>query len=71
MVALAERLRASGAVVAVSEGEALAELPDWHAVDLTDAHGVAQRTFAKNRREVLMLSNPPAALPPAQLGLFA
>ncbi len=71
VLALARRLQAAGAVVAVSEGEKLAGLDDFHALDLSDYSkaGNRNRTFSKSRAEILHVSRPPAKVPAAQLGL--
>lgn len=60
LLELAERWRAAGAVVAISEAEPL-ELPGWHALDLTLEGG---------KPEWLTLSRPPAKRPERQGALF-
>ncbi len=61
----------SGALVAISEGRAL-DWPGWHPVNLTTCGKRGQvRTFTKSREEHLLLSSPPASVPPVQLEFFS
>jgi len=73
VVAMARRWRDAGALVAVSEQEALPELmaEGWHAVDITSTRRGQKRTFSKQQREFLTMSEPPRWTPAEQLGLFA
>ena len=64
---------AVGAVVAVAEGEPVADkLGDgWHAVELTSARYGQARPHAKNAREWLTVNRPPAWVPSRQGTLFS
>ena len=72
VVAMARRWRDAGALVAVSEQEALPELmaEGWHAVDITSTRRGQKRTFSRQQREWLTMSEPPRWTPAEQLGLF-
>lgn len=70
VVEIARRFDAAGAVVAVSEGEPVAEL-GWSVVDLTAAHHGQPRTFTRSRGEYLTMNRPPARIVPLQPDLFA
>ena len=72
VVAMARRWRDAGALVAVSEQEALPELmaEGWHAVDITSTRKGQKRTFSRQQREFLTMSEPPRWTPAEQLGLF-
>ena len=72
VVVLARRWAAAGAVVAISEAEAIPELvvEGWHAVEITNERIGAARTFSKQKREWVTLNQPPAWVPPVQGSLF-
>jgi hypothetical protein len=73
VVALARRWAAAGAVVCISEAEAIPELvaEGWHAVRIDGERVGARRTFSKQQAEWLTLNRPPAWRPSVQGGLFA
>lgn len=72
VVALARRWHAAGAVVCISEAEAISELvaDGWHAVRIDGERVGQKRTFSKQQAEYLTLSHPPAWRPSVQAGLF-
>jgi len=72
VIRLAERWRAAGAQVCISEAEPIPELlaQGWHAVEITGERVGQKRTFSKQQREWLTLSHAPAWRPSVQLGLF-
>jgi hypothetical protein len=72
VVEVARRFGAAGAVVAISEGEPVAELTGdgWQVVDITTAHRGQPRSFAKSRREFLTMNRPPHGRPAVQPSLF-
>lgn len=67
---VARRWAAAGASVMISEAEPL-DLPGWHHVEITALRTGQKRTFSKQQREFLTLSDPPAWSPPVQRSLFA
>jgi hypothetical protein len=71
-VALARRWAAAGAVVCISEAEAIPELvaEGWHAVRIDGERAGPRRTFSKQQAEWLTLNRPPAWRPSVQGGLF-
>lgn len=69
VVELARRFDAAGAIVAISEGDPVAEL-GWSTVDITAAHSGQPRTFTKSRREWLTVNREPVARLAVQPGLF-
>ena len=71
-VALARRWAAAGAVVAISEAEAISELvaEGWHAVEITGERVGQKRVFSKQQAEWVTLNRPPAWVPPVQGSLF-
>jgi hypothetical protein len=72
-VALARRWAAAGAVVCISEAEAIPDLvaEGWHAVRIDGERVGQRRTFSKQQAEWLTLNRPPAWRPSVQGGLFA
>jgi hypothetical protein len=72
VVALARRWVAAGAVVAISEAEAIPELvaEGWHAVRIDGERVGQKRTFSKQQAEWLTLNRAPAWRPSVQGGLF-
>ena len=72
VVEVAERWKAAGARVAVSECVALPELMErgWYSVEITDARKGQRRTFSNQKAEWLTLSHPPEWEPAQQQGLF-
>jgi len=72
VVALARRWHAAGAVVCISEAEAIPELVSdgWHAVRIDGERVGAKRAFSKQQAEWLTLSHPPAWRPCIQQPLF-
>jgi len=54
----------------LSEAEPL-DLPGWHHVEITALRTGQARTFSKQQREFLTLSERPAWRPPVQRSLFA
>ena len=60
-VAIARRWAAAGAVVAISEAEAIPELvaEGWFAVEITGQRFGAARTFSKQKREFLTMNREP------------
>jgi len=70
VLALAQRWAEAGALVCVSEAEPLA-LEGWHHVEITDCRVGQKRTFSKQKREWLTLSQPPAWVPERQADMFA
>lgn len=71
-VALARRWATAGAVVCVSEAEAIPELvaERWHSVRIDGERVGQRRTFSKQQTEWLTLSRPPAWTPSVQGALF-
>ena len=67
---VARRWAAAGASVMISEAEPL-DLPGWHHVEITHLRRGQKRTFSKQQREFVTLSEPPAWRPPVQRSLFA
>ena len=72
VVDVAERWKAAGARVAVSECVALPELLErgWYSVEVTGTRKGQRRTFSAQSREWLTLSHPPAWAPCEQPSLF-
>ena len=66
---LAERWASAGAWVVISEAEPLAEL-GWHQVEITGERVGQKRTFSKQQREYLTMSQPPLWRPSVQRTLF-
>ena len=67
---LAERWASAGAWVVISEAEPLAEL-GWHHVEITGERVGQKRTFSKQQREYLTMSQPPRWRPSVQHTLFS
>ena len=67
---LAERWASAGAWVVISEAEPLAEL-GWHQVEITGERIGQKRTFSKQQREYLTMSQPPRWRPSVQHTLFS
>jgi len=72
VVALARRWAAAGAVVCVSEAEAIPDLvaEGWHAVRIDGERVGQRRTFSKQQAEWLTLNRAPAWTPSVQGALF-
>jgi hypothetical protein len=72
VVALARRWAAAGAVVCISEAEAIPELvaEGWHAVRIDGERVGQRRTFSKQQAEWLTLNRAPAWVPSVQGALF-
>ena len=72
VVKMARRWRDAGALVCISEQEALPELmaEGWHALDITSTRKGQKRTFSKQQTEMLTMSEPPRWRPAVQVGLF-
>jgi hypothetical protein len=66
---IAERWASAGAWVVISEAEPLAEL-GWHHVEITGERVGQKRTFSKQQREYLTMSQPPLWRPSEQRTLF-
>ena len=66
---IAERWASAGAWVVISEAEPLAEL-GWHQVEITGERVGQKRTFSKQQREYLTMSQPPLWRPSEQRTLF-
>ena len=66
---IAERWASAGAWVVISEAEPLAEL-GWHQVEITGERVGQKRTFSKQQREYLTMSQPPRWRPSVQNTLF-
>jgi hypothetical protein len=66
---LAERWASAGAWVVISEAEPLAEL-GWNHVEITGERIGQKRTFSKQQREYLTMSQPPLWRPSIQSTLF-
>lgn len=66
------RWQAAGALVAVSEAEPIPDLiaEGWHAVEITGERKGQKRTFSKQQREFLTMSEPPRWRPAVQGSLF-
>ncbi|MGB1712543.1 MAG: hypothetical protein ACPHP1_08270 [Miltoncostaeaceae bacterium] len=66
------RWKAAGALVAVSEAEPIPDLiaEGWHAVEITGERKGQKRTFSKQQREFLTMSEPPRWRPAVQGSLF-
>ncbi len=66
------RWQAAGALVAVSEAEPIPDLiaEGWHAVEITRERKGQKRTFSKQQREFLTMSEPPRWRPAVQGSLF-
>lgn len=66
------RWKAAGALVAVSEAEPIPDLiaEGWHAVEITGERKGQKRTFSKQQREFLTMSEPPRWRPAVQATLF-
>ena len=73
VVEMARRWKDAGALVCISEQEALPELmaEGWHALDITSTRKGQKRTFSKQQREMLTMSEPPRWRPAVQVGLFS
>ena len=71
-VALARRWAAAGAVVCISEAEAIPDLvaEGWHAVRIDGERVGQRRTFSRQQAEWLTLNRAPAWRPSVQGGLF-
>lgn len=67
---VARRWADAGASVMISEAEPL-DLPGWHHVEISALRRGQARTFSKQQREWLTLSERPAWRPPVQRSLFA
>jgi len=72
VVEMARRWRDAGALVCISEQEALPELmaEGWHALDITSTRKGQKRTFSKQQTEMLTMSASPRWRPAVQVGLF-
>jgi len=72
VVEMARRWKDAGALVCISEQEALPVLmaEGWHALDITSTRKGQKRTFSKQQREMLTMSEPPRWRPAVQVGLF-
>lgn len=68
VVAIAEKWRAAGARVHISEAEPI-PIPGWHHVEITGERKGQARTFGATR-EFLTCSHPPAWMPAVQHSLF-
>jgi len=66
---IAERWASAGAWVVISEAEPLSEL-GWHQVEITGERVGQKRTFSKQQREYLTMSQPPRWRPSVQHTLF-
>jgi hypothetical protein len=66
------RWRDAGALVVVSEAEPIPDLmaEGWHAVEITGERKGQKRTFSKQQREFLTMSEPPRWRPSVQESLF-
>ena len=67
--AMAERWASAGALVCISEAEPIEEL-GWHTVEITSQRSGQKRTFSKQQREWLTMSQPPRWKPAVQHNLF-
>ena len=67
------RWRDAGALVCVSEAEPIPDLmaEGWHAVEITGERKGQKRTFSKQQREWLTMSEPPRWRPSVQMGLWS
>ena len=72
VVEMARRWKNAGALVCISEQEALPELmaEGWHALDITSTRKGQKRTFSKQQTEMLTMSEAPRWRPAVQVGLF-
>jgi hypothetical protein len=72
VVELARRWADAGAVVCISEAEALPALmaDGWHSVEITGCRKGQKRTFSRQQREWLTLNRAPAWRPSTTLDLF-
>jgi hypothetical protein len=72
VVEMARRWKDAGALVCISEQEALPELmaEGWHALDITSTRKGQKRTFSKQQAEWLTMSEAPRWRPAVQVGLF-
>ena len=72
VVEMARRWKHAGALVCISEQEALPELmaEGWHALDITSTRKGQKRTFSKQQAEWLTMSEAPRWRPAVQVGLF-
>lgn len=72
VVTLARRWAAAGAVVCISEAEAIPELvvEGWHTVRIDGERSGQKRTFSKQQAEWVTLNRAPAWVPPVQARLF-
>ena len=72
VVKMARRWKDAGALVCISEQEALPELmvEGWHALDITSTRKGQKRTFSKQQAEWLTMSEAPRWRPAVQVGLF-
>jgi hypothetical protein len=73
VVELARRWADAGAVVCISEAEPIPELmaDGWHSVDITETRKGQKRTFSKQQREWLTMSEAPKWRPSVALNLFS
>lgn len=72
VVEMARRWKDAGALVCISEQEALPELmaEGWHALDISSTRKGQKRTFSKQQTEMLTMSEAPRWRPAVQVGLF-
>ena len=72
VVTLARRWAAAGAVVCISEAEAIPELvaEGWYSVRIDGERMGQKRTFSKQQAEWLTMNRPPAWTPSVQAALF-
>ncbi len=72
VVELARRWADAGAIVCISEAEALPTLmaDGWHSVEITGCRKGQKRTFSAQQREFLTLNRAPAWRPSTTLDLF-
>tara|TARA_R100000951_G_scaffold23385_2_gene19549 strand:- start:365 stop:874 length:510 start_codon:yes stop_codon:yes gene_type:complete len=71
VVAMARRWADAGAWVVISECAPLVELEGWHVVEITGERIGQKRTFSRQKREFLTMSNPPKWRPSVQRDLWA
>jgi hypothetical protein len=73
VVELARRWADAGAVVCISEAEPIPELmaDGWYSVDITETRRGQKRTFSKQQREWLTMSEAPKWRPSVALNLFS
>jgi hypothetical protein len=72
VVEMARRWKDAGALVCISEQEALPELmaEGWYALDITSTRKGQKRHFSKQQAEMLTMSEAPRWRPAVQVGLF-